>query len=260
MKSLSVALWSEYMKIRHSKILWITILLFVFIPCMMGLMIYIVRHPEISEKMGLIAAKASLFGNADWPAFFAILNQSIATIGLIGFGFVTAWVYGREHSDRTMKDILALPVSRSYIVLAKCLVVIIWCILLTAILFVVGILMGKAVGISGWSQQVFLQGTYKFFMTSLLTLLLCSPVAFFAGYGRGIVASLGFVIITLIMAQFIAIAGFGAFFPWAIPGLYTAPEGAVGMQLYTSSYILLVLTFVFGYWATLRWWRHADHH
>lgn len=64
MKSFSAALWAEYMKIRRSKILLITILLFAFIPFMMGLMIYIIRNPEISAKLGLIATKATLFGNA----------------------------------------------------------------------------------------------------------------------------------------------------------------------------------------------------
>jgi hypothetical protein len=260
MKYFSTALWAEYMKIRKSKILWITLILFAFIPLMMGLMIYIVRNPDISAKLGLIAAKASMFGNADWPSFLGILNQAIAGIGIIGFGFVTAWVYGREHTERTMKDILALPISRNYIVLAKCVIVFIWCILLTLVLFASGIIVGWLIGMENWSQQAFYANLHKYFISALLTLLLCPPVAFFAGYGRGLIAPIGFALVTMIMAQFIAVAGMGAFFPWAVPGLFTAPEGAEGMQLYTSSYIILALTSIFGYLATLYWWRHADQH
>jgi len=258
MKTFNVALWAEYKKVINSKIFWATVILFTFIPCMMGLMIYIVRHPEISEKLGLIAAKASLFGNADWPAYFGILHQSMATVGLIGFGFVTAWVFGREYIERTVKDILALPVSRTHIVTAKFIVVIIWGLLLTLILFSTGLLMGTLLHIENWSYPMFYTQSIKYFTTALLTVLLCSPVAFFACYGRGLIAPIGFVIITLITSQFIAIMGLGAYFPWAIPGVYSVSGTAEGMEIYNASYIILLLTFLAGYAATVFRWRYAD--
>ena len=260
MKAINAALWAEFMKIKRSAILWITISLFAFIPIMMGLMIYVLRHPELHDKLGLIAAKASLFGAADWEAFFGLLLQLIATIGLIGFGFVTAWVFGREYTERTMKDILVLPVSRATIVMAKFSVVFCWCTLLTIILLLSGLLSGKIVGISGWSPEILKAGVFKYFVTAFLTVLLSTPVAFFACVGRGIIAPIGFSILTMILAQFIAVAGLGAFFPWAIPGLYTVPAGTEGMQLYGSSYVILAATSILGYLATLYWYRFADQH
>ena len=155
MKQVKVALWAEIMKVRHSKIMWISLLLFAFIPCMMGLMFFIVRHPDISAKLGLLAVKASFFSFASWQAFFGILNQFMSTVGLIGFGFVTAWVFGREYTDRTIKDSLALPVSRSSIVLAKCMMVFLWCILLILVFFAAGLIVGFSTGLSGWSKPVF---------------------------------------------------------------------------------------------------------
>lgn len=157
-----------------------------------------------------------------------------------------------------MKDILALPISRSYIVLAKFTIVFIWCILLTLVLYVAGMITGWAVGMAGWSWQILFDSTYKYFAISFMTLLLCTPVAFFAGYGRGLIAPIGFVIVTMIITQFVALAGMGAFFPWAIPGLFFSPKGFAGMQVLTSSYIILILTSMFGYLATLYWWLHAD--
>ncbi len=260
MKTFSVALWAEYKKIINSKILWGTVILFTFIPCMMGLMIYIVRHPEISEKLGLIAAKASLFGDADWQGFFGILHQSMATVGLIGFGFVTAWVFGREYIERTVKDILALAVSRTHIVVAKFVVVIIWGLLLSLILYTTGILMGMMLHVENWTTALFYEQSLKYFKTALMTLLLCSPVAFFASYGRGLIAPIGFVIISLITAQFIAVIGLGAYFPWSIPGVYSVSGTAEGMNVYTSSYLILLLTFLIGFFGTIQWWRVSDQH
>lgn len=260
MKKLSIALWAEYMKIRNSRIMWITFFFFIFIPLMMGLMIYIVRHPEISAKLGIIGTKANMFGNADWKAYFGLLNQSISTIGFIGFGFVASWVFGREFTDRSIKDILALPISRSYIVLAKCITILIWCLLLSLVLIICGFGIGQLMNLSGGSNEVFVEGFYKYMGSAILCVLLFSPLTFFATYGRGIIAPLGFVFLTLIMAQFIAIAGFGAYFPWAIPGLFSAPEGTEGMQLNTASYIIIGITFIGGYLATNYQWKHADFH
>ncbi|MBU0488393.1 MAG: ABC transporter permease [Bacteroidetes bacterium] len=260
MKKIWNALSVEFLKTRKSKILLITIIVFTFVPLMMGLMVFVARNPEIAGKMGMVGTKAKMFGENDWPGFFAMLSQTIASIGLVGFGFVTSWVFGREHTDRTMKDILALPVARSSIVLAKFVVAFLWCILLALILFVVGISIGQLMHIPGWSAGLFSQFSSNYFSTALLTLLLCTPVAWLAGYSRSIIAPLGLVILTMIMAQFAGLIGLGPYLPWAIPGLFSVARDTPGFQLHFASYVILAFTFILGYWATLRWWRKADHH
>lgn len=260
MKRLSAALITEIMKLRRSKIVWITFLLFLFIPFMMGLMFFVQKHPEIADKLGIIGTKANMLrlGKADFPAYLGFLTQGMAAIGLIGFGFVTSWVFGREYADRTVKDVLALPVSRSFIVYSKFVVIAIWCALLTLVFWAFGLIFGKIIAISGWSAEISIQLTKIYFATSLLTILLCTPVAFFASYSRGYLLPMGFVILTLLMANFTGLLGLGPYFPWAIPGLLTAPAGTEGMQLTLTSYIILLLTFVFGLGGTLALWRFAD--
>jgi ABC-2 type transport system permease protein len=132
--------------------------------------------------------------------------------------------------------------------------------LLTVILYGTGLLIGNFIGIEGRSNDVISKFTVNYFTTSFLTLLLCTPVAFFASYGRGIIAPIGFMIITLIMAQFIALVGLGPYFPWAIPGVFTVPAGTVGMELTTVSFIILFVTSLVGFSGTVVWWRFADQH
>jgi ABC-2 type transport system permease protein len=260
MKNLSAALSVELIKTRKSKILPATLLVFAFIPLMMGLMMFVARNPQMAAKLGMIGTKAKLFGENDWTGYFALLSQMIASIGLIGSGFVTAWVFSREHIERTLKDILALPVPRSTIAIAKLAVVMGWFLLLALILYTVGVTLGLLMNLPGWSELLFMQFTGRFLATSLLTLLLSSPVAFLSGYSRGIVAPLGFVILTMIAAQFAGLIGLGPYFPWAIPGLFSVAVNAPGFQLQAASYVILSLTFLLCLWATLRWWNHADHH
>jgi ABC-2 type transport system permease protein len=260
MKGILATFGAESLKIRRSKMLWFTIIAFLFMPMMMGLLMFVVKNPEFSRKLGMIGTKATMlrFGKADWPTYFGFLIQIIAGVGLLGFGFVTGWVFGREYSDRTVKDLLALPVSRSFIVLSKFMVVVIWCVLLSFILFVFGLIIGVMIQLSGWTSEIAFQNAYKFTVTSLLTILLCTPVAFFTSYGRGYLPPMGFVIFTLITAQFIGLVGLGPYFPWAVPGLYSVAAGTEGMQLGAVSYIILYFTCIVGLFATFAWWRFAD--
>lgn len=259
MKKLFVALWAESLKMYKSKVFWFSMLFFIFITLMIGLLMFVQIHPDISKKLGMIGTKASMlrFGEPIWQNYFALLTQMIAAIGLVGYGFVTSWVFGREYSDKTAKDILALPISRSYIVLSKFIVSVFWCIILTIILFTFSLLLGKIVGISGWSDQVFLKFTGTFAIVSVLTMLLCTPVAFFASFGRGYLLPFAFIILTLILANFIGFVGLGPYFPWAVPGILSSPP-TENIQLNMTSYLILVLTSTIGYIGTLAWWRYAD--
>lgn len=260
MKNIKAAVICEFMKLNRSGIFWITIVLFIFIPAMFGLMMFVSQHPDIMSKMGIVGTKAKLFGENDWNGYFGLLNQSIATIGLIAFGFVTSWVFGSEYTNRTLKDLLALPISPTNIVLAKFAVIMAWCVLLTLIFIAVAITAGKIVGIPGWDTDKTGEFIYRFFTTAFLTMLLCPPVGFFASYGRGIIAPLGFVIVTLIFAQLMAVSGLGSYFPWAVPGVYSVSGTVTGMALNLASYLILIITFTAGIAGTNLWWKNADHH
>ena len=76
MKSLLVAVNTELMKLRRSGIVWITIAIFIFMPLMMGLMVFVVKHPEMASQLGLIGMKAQMFGNNDWQGYLSALIQA----------------------------------------------------------------------------------------------------------------------------------------------------------------------------------------
>jgi ABC-type transport system involved in multi-copper enzyme maturation permease subunit len=260
MRSIGVTFWAESLKVRKSKVFWLSIVFFMFVSFMMGLIMFVQIHPEISQKLGMIGTKASMlrFGEPDWENYLTLITQGIAAVGLIGYGFVTCWVFGSEYSDHTIKDILALPVSRASIVLSKLIIAILWSIILTCIFFASALLFGYLAGIPGWSGEVLSQSLYKFTMVSLLSMLLCTPVAFFASYSGGFLLPIGIIILTMIMANFTGLVGLGPYFPWAIPGLFSAPPGTEDVHIYAASYIILFLTSILGLAGTIAWWRFAD--
>jgi ABC-2 type transport system permease protein len=209
--------------------------------------------------MGMISAKAQIVGGAaDWPTYLELLAQAVAIGGILVFSMITSWVFGRECSDRTLKDLLALPTPRTSIVAAKFLVITLWAVLLALLIYGLGLLVGILVGLPSAPAAVIGHGTAVLASTTVLTVLLVTPVAFFAGIGRGYLAPIGATIFLVVLAQIVAAAGWGEYFPWAIPALHAGMVGPENAQLGVISYILVASTFAIGLAATLWWWEKAD--
>jgi ABC-2 type transport system permease protein len=259
MDKLFAALWAEILKIKRSKILWLTILAFSIAPLMGMLFILILRNPELASNSKALEAKAQMVSfSADWPSFLNLLSQAIGVGGVLVFGFVASWVFGREYSDHTAKDLLALPVSRSAIVWSKFIAIFLWCLVLSLTVLLLGLVLGFITQLPGWSSSVLFTNLITFLITALLTFLLCPPTALLASAGRGYLAPLGFVVFTLVIAQIIGAIGLGAYFPWAIPALYSGTAGTQQAQLSGFSYAILITISIAGLAGTLAWWNFAD--
>lgn len=257
MSTLKVALLCEFTKARKAKIFWIMILAFLFITCMIGLIMFVIKNPDSGKKFGLIGSKAALlrFQKTDWATFLGLLNQVIAGLGIVGFGLVATWVFGREYSDHTAKDLLALPVPRSAIVLAKFLVIIVWALILAATVFFVGLWMGRAVSLDDWSAMVFSVNAARFLKIFLLTLPLCFPVAYIASASKGYMAPFGFVLGMMFLAQMSGLVSLNLYFPWSIP-ISLATENAPALPF--ASYVSIFITGIAGLVATFLQWMYAD--
>jgi ABC-2 type transport system permease protein len=258
MKGITAALWSESLKVRRSRIFLVTILVAIFIPVMMGFMMLIIKHPELASKARMLAIKASMIGKASWLTFFNYLSMTVTAGGLVIFGFVASWIFGREYSDRTVKDLLALPIPRPRIVQAKFLVMTAWCLLLALIIFTAGLAVGGIVGLDGWSGKIVLPTFGTFIGCAFLTIVVCTPVAFFASFSRGYLFPIGFVILTLVFIQVSNFAGYTQYIPWAVPMLIAGASGGGSEHPGAASYIILILTSFAGLTATMAWWRYAD--
>lgn len=249
----------ETKKLFRSNIPLLTLLALAVVPIMGGFFMFVLKDPDLAQGLGLISTKAHIAGIADWPSYFNLLAQAIAIGGMLVFSFVTAWVFGREYSDRTINDLLALPKSRDTIVLGKFIVTIFWAVLLSLFVLFFGIIIGKIVDVPLWSGEIVKQGVLIYFMCAASTILTSTPVAFFASFGRGYLPAVGFTIFTLVLAQIIALTGYGEYFPWSIPPLIAGVTGDSSYLIGLVSIIIVLLTSFLGTVGTLFWWRYADH-
>jgi ABC-type transport system involved in multi-copper enzyme maturation permease subunit len=260
MKQQIDAIIAEIYKNKHSKIIWVTFIAFSLAPLFGGVFMLLMKGNGSEGLSGAFKAKAVLMSfEANWNSFLGLLSQAVGVGGVLIFGFVASWLFGREYSDGTAKDLLSLPISRAKILNAKFVYYIVWCFALVISNLLLGLIIGFLLQLPEWNTALFVTNLWIYFVTTILIVLLNTPVAFFAIVGKGYMAPLGLVAITLVIAQIIGALGYGSYFPWAVPGIYSGSGGEdLKLQLNSLSYLILFLTSLLGYSFTIVWWKYSD--
>jgi ABC-2 type transport system permease protein len=259
MKTFLSAFWAETLKARRSKLPWFITGGFLILPLVSGLFMVILKDPERAKELGIISMKAQLTGGiADWPSFFEMIKMGTGIAGAILFAIITAWVFGREFVDHTAKELLALPTPRGVIVAAKFVLSVLWIMGITLAIFVVGLGVGAAVDIPGWTPALAWKSFWSMLLIAFLTAMLMSVVALIASAGRGYLPPLGWAFLTMALAQIAAVMGWGEWFPWAVPSLLSEFSGPRTEPLGIHSYLMVILVCILGVVGTFAWWRSAD--
>jgi ABC-2 type transport system permease protein len=254
MNNLGQAIWVELLKARRSKMPLITVLGAGMIPLVGGFFMIVLKDPAMARRVGLISMKAQLtMGAADWPTYLNFLTLGVGVGGLILFNLITIWVFGREYSDRTVKDLLALPTARSAIVAGKFIVIAAWSAVVILITLLLALLVGTLLKLPSVPTSMFWQTAATLALATCLNLALVTPVALAASAWHGYLPPIGVMILAMALAQFSSAAGWGEYFPYAVPGLVVQGE-ALG----PVSYVIVILTGLAGLVATLVWWALAD--
>jgi len=257
---LGQAIATEFIKLRRAKITWLTALGVAVGPVFGGLFMWILQQPGRAEQLGLIGQKARFVGQAaDWPTYFALLTQMTGVVSVVLFSVLTAYVFGREYSDGTAKNMLGLPVRRAWFPVAKFVVVFVWCVLLTSLIICGGLVIGVALRLPGFSVALVASSVDEIVLAGLLACLLMPAVAWIAALGRGYLAPIGFALLALLLGMGFGATGWGKWFPWSIVPLYAGVAGPRIETLAPGSLVVLGITCVAGVAATIWQFTYADN-
>lgn len=200
-------------------------------------------------KLEMLTADATTTGHLGLAA------QLLTVVALLGGGFLSTWVFGREFSDGTVGGLFALPVTRGRIAGAKMLLAALVTVAMTTTagcLTILGIVVidGTALDPDAAGRAWALLGGGA--LTSLLT-----PVfGLVASLARSCLAGVGALIATVAAAQLVVTFGGGLWFPFAVPALWSGAGGtdmaaAVGPEHLATVPVFAALVT----WATIRTWN-----
>ena len=256
MNELTEMIWIEQRKAIRSRMPIWTALGGLVMPLSIAFLIFVAKNPEISQKLGLISAKADLlaYSATDWASYMVLFGQLAAMGGFMLCLMITSWIFGREFTDGTLKDMLAVPVQRANILLAKYIVVGIWSAALVLVMLIAGLTTGALIKLPAGAIGDILRDTVRVAATAGMAIVVVTPFALFASLGRGYLLPIGLAILTLMMTNIVAIIGWGEYFPWAIPGLYAQGKTV----LPAASYWIVLFTGLIGMIAAYLWWKYAD--
>ena len=246
----------EWWKLRRSRVALVaTTLMCVLLPAL-GLAFYSVA---LNGGTGSLADKAAaLMIGEGWTGYLGLVDQVAAAAVFLGAGVVVAWVFGREHVDRTFPSLFALPVSRGAIAGAKFVVLGGWVLFLAAVICLVALTLGVAGGIGPFEVDVVVSGLLRLLAICIGAGLLSLTMGFVASVGRGYLPAIGALIVLVAAAQVSVLFGTGGWFPFAVPGLM-AVAGAEGVPDLNAIHLTLVPALgAAGVGATVWWWRKAE--
>jgi ABC-2 type transport system permease protein len=253
------AIAAEVLKARRSRLPWLSVAAFATATGVGALFMFILADPDRARALGLLGTKAQLSGaTADWPGYLSLLAQTTAVAGVGVFGVIVIWVFGREFSDHTAKDLLALPTRRTTIVAAKFAVTGIWCLLLAFETYGLGLAAGTALALPGWDSATALRGLARLLAVAIMTWLLVSALGLAASAWRGYLAAVGVMFLMVFLAQIVATLGYGHIFPWSVPGILSGLAGGDRPSVGVPGFALVAIVGAAGILATMLWWRNAD--
>ncbi|CAM3473234.1 ABC transporter permease [Occultella aeris] len=172
---------------------------------------------DLVAKMGPAATR-------DWAGLLSAAAQITSAGGLLGFGTVLAWMFGREFADRTVSALFALPVGRGRIALAKIAVYLIWVVAVSLLLGLALLVLGGAFGYGRPDAEVW-AGLGRQWALGALTGAIAMPVAWVVTLTRSLLAGVGAVIGVVVLTQVAVLAGAGGAMPPAAPALWAMSRG-----------------------------------
>lgn len=224
----------EIRKVYKSGVFWVVIVAFTLLPFL---------------------ALVKYFGAAiSWESYLTNILYVFTSLLVIGFAFTTCWVFGREYTDKTIKDLLVKPVSKLSIVISKFIVLFLWNSLLTILMFTVVLLVGTYIGPTGGTAALILHYFLMFMAASLLIMFVSTVSSFMANVTKGYLAPIGIIFLIVLLINIAnSYDWLAAYIPWTIPRLLIS-DGALS----PVSLVILIITGIIGITGTVAWWRFKE--
>lgn len=249
------AIRAEFLKLKGSKVpLWtaLAVLAYATIAIAGGFAIKAGGLMDGLAEAGGAWAEAVKLGYYE-PTWKNLLRQNVQGVagglGSMLFGFVTAYVFGRERKEGTDATLLTAPVQHRNFAVAKLIVVFTWVLALTLLSFTVQTLGFAAAGVSGFSWDLIVNSLGQTLAAMVIIMTLLPLVGFVALLGKpGYLKPMLFTILAISQSNPLVTTENAYLYPPAMPVLIGGASWlpVVSGELTTLSWLITGAVFVVG--------------
>lgn len=198
--------YCEFLKLKRSKIVIFSVLGILTTPGMM-LLEALQTHFEHPEQM------ISLSDIYDSSLLYVMLLMN-----MLVYVAIAAYLFSREYTEKTLKMILPVPVSRFELISGKFLMLLIWTFALTfvtwAAIFIFMAVYHGIIGLDEFSLQTAGAWLIKFLFGSVLMFLTLSPFTYIAEKTKGFVVPVIVSAAVVMVSAALCNQKLGAIYPW----------------------------------------------
>jgi len=240
-------LYTELLKLKRAKMFLVSVIGATAAPIMMfiGFMNSKSLHPDEPITFDVSFYNTNLY--------------VMLLIGTLLYGVITAYLYNREYTEDTLKNLLTIPVSRTSLILSKMALLFIWIMALTMVAWGLTFVLGLLGRFEGLSVSVILQSLKQYAVGASLLFLLSTPTMFVAFLFKNYVPSIIFTA-TITMANVALVdKSYSALFPWSAVNVIVNNAVVPEYPLYYS-YISIFAASLIGLVATIVYFKKSDIH
>jgi bacitracin transport system permease protein len=166
----------------------------------------------------LVVVLATYFNNPNQVFQEIFNNVNLFTVLILGvplYGIVTSYLFNREYTENTLKNLLTIPVSRINLILSKMLLLFIWIMMLTIITWSLTLVLGMIAQFDGVSIMLLLTSFKQFCIGGILLFVLSSPMIFITVLMKNYVPTIILAVVIMLVNVMIAFSDHQALFPWS---------------------------------------------
>lgn len=240
----------EFLKLKRSKIMLLSMIGTQAVPAML-LIEAIQQHMKHPEQ---ILTLEKIFDNS--------LVYVMLLMNFMIFVTILAYQFSREYTEKTLKNLIPLPISRAKFVTGKYMILLILIIILTFVTWV-GILAAAffyhtIFGLESFSCGIVFKWLLKFIEGAILMFFTISPFAYAAEKTKGLVIPMIASAVIVMGSAALSNQDMGALYPWTAAYLLIK-----GRLVYTGypvslSIAIIILVSVIGFYMTYHYFQKED--
>lgn len=184
---------------------------------------------------------------------------TVLIIGVPLYGVVIAYLFGREYTEDTLKNLLTIPVPRINFLISKLILLFLWIMMLTFVAWALTFLLGLIFHFEGLSSSLIRESFVQFLIGGVLLFILSTPIILLTIVLKNYVPTIVFTIVITMINLMTANSEHRGLFPWAAAGdisrntlLPTYPP--------EYSYIAIFGTSLIGFILLISYFKKVDIH